>query len=269
MYWATQTASKTTTTTNGANHQDQTWKQDHVQSVQPPTTNGVGEEQWDNSPGATSQNSESMDGANGIVPRRKRTKTGCMTCRRRKKKCDEERPFCNNCPRGRFTCEEYSTTRVTGQRHKTSATKPPLPPRSKGGQPSSARPYNGPQLRPAPSPDGAKPHQYATAPASEPTSRPPYPGQPRPPQQGQPQYTKDHVPPLTEINRADVSAAAPPREMSRPPTQGTGGAGCIVSCQCSVASLPVVLESWIEVIVSGIAKHARSFHLFDCKGLCS
>jgi hypothetical protein len=44
----------------------------------------------------------------------------------------------------------------------------------------------------------------------------------RPPQQGQPQCTKDHVPPLTDINRADITAAAPPREMSRPPTQGTG-----------------------------------------------
>ncbi|RAL64427.1 hypothetical protein DID88_001903 [Monilinia fructigena] len=31
-----------------------------------------------------------------------RTKTGCMTCRRRKKKCDESRPECNNCLRGGF-----------------------------------------------------------------------------------------------------------------------------------------------------------------------
>ena len=40
-----------------------------------------------------------MNGANGVVPKRKRnfsnrTKTGCLTCRRRKKKCDEERPLC-------------------------------------------------------------------------------------------------------------------------------------------------------------------------------
>ncbi|KAH8596340.1 hypothetical protein B0O99DRAFT_113146 [Bisporella sp. PMI_857] len=36
-----------------------------------------------------------------------RTKTGCMTCRRRKKKCDETRPECNNCLRGGFVCSGY------------------------------------------------------------------------------------------------------------------------------------------------------------------
>ncbi|RKF65670.1 putative bacterial transferase hexapeptide [Erysiphe neolycopersici] len=38
-----------------------------------------------------------------------RTKTGCMTCRRRKKKCDETKPTCNNCLRGGFTCTGYQT----------------------------------------------------------------------------------------------------------------------------------------------------------------
>lgn len=37
----------------------------------------------------------------------KRTKTGCGTCRRRKKKCDEAKPTCNNCVRGGFMCEGY------------------------------------------------------------------------------------------------------------------------------------------------------------------
>ncbi|KAH7061340.1 hypothetical protein B0J12DRAFT_647529 [Macrophomina phaseolina] len=36
-----------------------------------------------------------------------RTKTGCQTCRRRKKKCDEAKPECNNCTRGGFVCEGY------------------------------------------------------------------------------------------------------------------------------------------------------------------
>ncbi|KAF2732439.1 hypothetical protein EJ04DRAFT_337047 [Polyplosphaeria fusca] len=36
-----------------------------------------------------------------------RTKTGCGTCRRRKKKCDEAKPECNNCARGGFICEGY------------------------------------------------------------------------------------------------------------------------------------------------------------------
>lgn len=36
-----------------------------------------------------------------------RTKTGCMTCRRRKKKCDEAKPECANCLRGGFVCSGY------------------------------------------------------------------------------------------------------------------------------------------------------------------
>ncbi|CAG8960173.1 hypothetical protein HYFRA_00010652 [Hymenoscyphus fraxineus] len=36
-----------------------------------------------------------------------RTKTGCMTCRRRKKKCDETKPECTNCLRGGFVCSGY------------------------------------------------------------------------------------------------------------------------------------------------------------------
>jgi hypothetical protein len=37
-----------------------------------------------------------------------RTKTGCRTCRRRKKKCDEAKPWCNNCRRGNFVCDGYT-----------------------------------------------------------------------------------------------------------------------------------------------------------------
>ncbi|KAF2479885.1 hypothetical protein BDY17DRAFT_28021 [Neohortaea acidophila] len=36
-----------------------------------------------------------------------RTKTGCHTCRRRKKKCDERKPTCINCERGAYACEGY------------------------------------------------------------------------------------------------------------------------------------------------------------------
>ncbi len=65
-----------------------------------PLSNGVGEQQWDHSPGANSQGYESRThDASGIVPKRKRkfckrTKTGCITCRWKKKKCGEERPQC-------------------------------------------------------------------------------------------------------------------------------------------------------------------------------
>ncbi|KAK0106973.1 Maltose acetyltransferase [Cadophora gregata] len=57
-----------------------------------------------------------------------RTKTGCMTCRRRKKKCDENRPECNNCLRGGFVCSGYQQR---GHWPKTEQKQPPIPLQSK------------------------------------------------------------------------------------------------------------------------------------------
>ncbi|MCJ1434588.1 hypothetical protein MMC27_003957 [Xylographa pallens] len=39
---------------------------------------------------------------------RKRTKTGCLTCRRRRIKCGEERPTCANCIKSKRSCEGYA-----------------------------------------------------------------------------------------------------------------------------------------------------------------
>lgn len=39
---------------------------------------------------------------------RKRTKTGCLTCRKRRIKCGEERPTCNNCVKSKRQCEGYN-----------------------------------------------------------------------------------------------------------------------------------------------------------------
>ncbi|KAH9876829.1 hypothetical protein IAQ61_002190 [Plenodomus lingam] len=39
---------------------------------------------------------------------RKRTKTGCLTCRKRRIKCGEERPTCGNCIKSRRQCEGYN-----------------------------------------------------------------------------------------------------------------------------------------------------------------
>jgi acetyltransferase-like isoleucine patch superfamily enzyme len=41
-------------------------------------------------------------------PLTKRTKTGCGTCRRRKKKCDEAKPECDNCKRNGLVCQGYA-----------------------------------------------------------------------------------------------------------------------------------------------------------------
>ncbi|KAL8694559.1 MAG: hypothetical protein Q9218_000815 [Villophora microphyllina] len=96
-----------------------------------------------------------------------RTKTGCMTCRRRKKKCDEQHPECNNCLRGGFVCEGYSV-RNTWQ--KPINTKVPIPLQSKNGgyhpqpvsrnmPPSYSRygPDGGPEY-PGPPPPGQSMH---------------------------------------------------------------------------------------------------------------
>ena len=85
-----------------SNDHQQYYRNDHAwnQAQAQPLTDDVGEDQWDHSPRADSQGHESTtSGANGIMPKRKRkfckrTKTGCMTCRRKKKKCGEERPQC-------------------------------------------------------------------------------------------------------------------------------------------------------------------------------
>lgn len=41
-----------------------------------------------------------------------RSKTGCITCRRRKKKCDETRPSCLNCQKNAVVCEGYPVKEI-------------------------------------------------------------------------------------------------------------------------------------------------------------
>ncbi|KAF2824936.1 hypothetical protein CC86DRAFT_456886 [Ophiobolus disseminans] len=40
---------------------------------------------------------------------------GCHTCRRRKKKCDLQRPMCGNCTRGKFECAGYNRDMIVVQ----------------------------------------------------------------------------------------------------------------------------------------------------------
>ncbi|KAF2478084.1 uncharacterized protein BDR25DRAFT_205608 [Lindgomyces ingoldianus] len=41
-----------------------------------------------------------------------RSKTGCATCRRRKKKCDETKPFCLSCQKNNIHCEGYKPVEI-------------------------------------------------------------------------------------------------------------------------------------------------------------
>lgn len=49
-----------------------------------------------------------------------RSKTGCLTCRKRKKKCDEKTPVCGACLRNELSCEKDPTSK--GQPAKVAAT---------------------------------------------------------------------------------------------------------------------------------------------------
>ncbi|KAE8825653.1 hypothetical protein PTNB73_08650 [Pyrenophora teres f. teres] len=95
-----------------------------------------------------------------------RTKTGCGTCRRRKKKCDEAKPDCNNCTRGGFVCEGYHAKvpwSKNGQNNKPPAiqakellsTYPTCPGCSRAHIPHCAAPRGAEITYPAPEPHAA------------------------------------------------------------------------------------------------------------------
>lgn len=83
---------------------------DHQHPGPYPPMNGIDDGQDRDHAGAT----ETTRAGVQVDPKKRkrqfanRTKTGCGTCRRRKKKCDEAKPECNNCGRGGFICEGYA-----------------------------------------------------------------------------------------------------------------------------------------------------------------
>ncbi|KAL8689977.1 MAG: hypothetical protein Q9218_004474 [Villophora microphyllina] len=80
---------------------------------------------------------------------RKRTKTGCLTCRRRRIKCGEERPMCTNCVKSKRNCEGY-TPRVIFKDPLGAYRAPGGPARDTGIQFQPVTTFNGmePQQRP-------------------------------------------------------------------------------------------------------------------------
>ncbi|KAL1310981.1 hypothetical protein AAFC00_001201 [Neodothiora populina] len=57
-----------------------------------------------------------------------RSKTGCLTCRRRKKKCDERKPSCWNCTKNNVYCLGYEERRDWGSKAQHSKSIRPTPP---------------------------------------------------------------------------------------------------------------------------------------------
>ena len=60
------------------------------------------------SAGDVSPTAASGSGSTTNPKMRKRTKTGCLTCRKRRIKCGEERPTCANCIKSKRMCEGYN-----------------------------------------------------------------------------------------------------------------------------------------------------------------
>ncbi|KAL4877244.1 hypothetical protein BJY04DRAFT_198889 [Aspergillus karnatakaensis] len=182
-----------------------------------------------------------------VAPKRKRvfsnrTKTGCMTCRRRKKKCDEQHPACNNCLRGGFLCEGYSS-RGTWQKPSTSKT--PVPLQSKEGgysdistqylqennqhdrQQILAEPLDQGKTRPIAEDDNRPAAQFATSPTGVGSSRGSWSSKRTWPSASHPSYTADslakpdyrEVPSIHELSREghpknDYQLVPPIRELS-------------------------------------------------------
>ncbi|KAI5820693.1 putative C6 finger domain protein [Pyronema omphalodes] len=100
-------------------------------------------------------NGGSGEGAKGSKVSRKRTKTGCLTCRKRRIKCGEERPTCNNCIKSKRVCEGYNQ-RVVFKDGMHGL----FPPRGMGGTLPGRFPQ--PYIQPAP-PGPARPLAPASA----------------------------------------------------------------------------------------------------------
>ncbi|KAK8102626.1 hypothetical protein PG984_015772 [Apiospora sp. TS-2023a] len=140
-----------------------------------------------------------------------RTKTGCLTCRKRKKKCDESKPECNNCLRGGFICHGYANQRG----YQKMENKPPAVP-LESKDPSYVPPgaYGMPQQAPYPSQSAP----LAAPPKREPP--PPYRGQSLriDPPQGRPVLTDDE---RTASTIPTASVASPDNKLSSLPTPYT------------------------------------------------
>ncbi|KAI4204106.1 MAG: hypothetical protein LQ348_001311 [Seirophora lacunosa] len=207
-----------------------------------------------------------------------RTKTGCMTCRRRKKKCDEQHPECNNCLRGGFVCEGY-TVRNTWQ--KPANTKVPIPLQSKnGGYPPQPMPRNmgpsysrygpdsGPEY-PGPPPMGQSMHSahdgdrmkpvmvdddrnpdYNASPPGGPGKPSPYPKAARP-YPSNPPYASKYEPGDERPGSNHDGAQYPPDSSSMHPPPNVGRSNSVHSQYSTQSSQPPPHSS-----VQGIAQTA-------------
>ncbi|KAK4229323.1 putative maltose O-acetyltransferase [Podospora fimiseda] len=140
-----------------------------------------------------------------------RTKTGCLTCRRRKKKCDETKPECNNCIRGGFVCAGYPPQRGTWQKPESKPTQVNIESKDPNYVPPGA--YGMPQQQPYPTQAPPPPPPPSL---SQQAKRDPLPynrGQPTlriTPPQGRPLQTDDDRPTASTLASTLPSAIMSP-----------------------------------------------------------
>ncbi|KAG9235069.1 fungal-specific transcription factor domain-containing protein [Amylocarpus encephaloides] len=59
-----------------------------------------------------------------LCKRIKRVRTGCQTCKKRRKKCDEARPYCQICARANYQCPRLPAARVWEETRPGTVTRP-------------------------------------------------------------------------------------------------------------------------------------------------
>ncbi|CUM63723.1 uncharacterized protein PRCAT00001307001 [Priceomyces carsonii] len=92
------------------------------QMNQPPMTNVSGMPQFLHPVHHHGPDKDSIDETALINKRRiikRRTRTGCLTCRKRRIKCDERKPHCFNCERSKKVCLGYDSLANPKQKKKT------------------------------------------------------------------------------------------------------------------------------------------------------
>ncbi|KAK5553782.1 DNA-binding transcriptional regulator ume6 [Exophiala xenobiotica] len=82
----------------------------------------------ESSPGASSHRHQMTASPTAVRSQIKRGRTGCFTCRRRRKKCDETKPECIGCIRAGYICEGYpDIVRFEGNKPRRSSQSRPAP----------------------------------------------------------------------------------------------------------------------------------------------
>ncbi|KAK4496718.1 hypothetical protein PRZ48_012701 [Zasmidium cellare] len=206
-----------------------------------------------------------------------RTKTGCHTCRTRKKKCDEGKPRCNNCEKGGFQCGGYGP-KPPGGTNKIGAVRPvPLQAKQYEQAPGPPpfyeppHPSHNPALPPPP-------HNWSDPHRPEPYGSVPYRYGNHPPADYRPPSARDGWGPRPSWGPHEHSQAYPPERLppadfppphyphDRPPQPGPpapwGGPHSQPPCHRPTLPpppnvAPTVISSHESIATSHSGSHAR------------